>query len=273
MTSTELETGFAALLEKVERERGFACASYKHSCLRRRIKTRMRVRATPTYEAYMALLDADSREMGRLIDALTINVTRFFRNRHIWDRISETAVASLWDSELNEIRVWSAGCASGEEAMSAAILFHRRAAINGMLSQIGRVKVMGTDVDEHALHEARQAAYSEADLEEVPAELRERYFSATNPFQPAAGVRRLVTYLRHDLLSDDYPVQSQHMVICRNVLIYFERSVQERVIMRLQDSLVPGGFLILGKVESLLGTTRRGFEAVAQRERIFRKLS
>lgn len=273
MTAMDVEHGFVALLDKVQRERGFACASYKDSCLRRRIKTRMRARGADTYQAYAAVLDRDSREMDKLIAALTISVTRFFRNQPVWDVIADTVVPRLWESELNDIRVWSAGCATGEEAVSMAILFHRHAALNGMLGQIDRVSVIGTDVDARALLEANQGTYTEADLEEVPQELRRRYFSETAPFRPAPGVRRLVKFVRQDLLSGEISMPPQHVVICRNVLIYFERAVQEQVIQRLQDSLEPGGYLILGKVESLLGVTRRGFEPVAQRERVFRKFS
>lgn len=273
MTATGVEQGFAAVLEKVERERGFSCASYKHNCLRRRIKTRMRSRDTGTYEAYLSLLERDPRELDRLVDALTINVTRFFRNRHVWDVIADVVVPRLWGSELPSIRAWSAGCASGEEAYSIAMAFHRHAAVNGMLAQIGRLSVTGTDVDAGALRAAGEASYSEPDLAEVPVDLRTRYFSAAPPFQPAAGVRRAVQFAHHDLLAGGFPGPRQHLIMCRNVLIYFERSVQERVIHTLQDSLEPGGYLILGKVESLLGSTRRGFETVAQRERIFRKAS
>ncbi|MEO5568481.1 MAG: protein-glutamate O-methyltransferase CheR [Gemmatimonadaceae bacterium] len=273
MTLIEVDPGFGSLLDKVERVRGFACASYKHSCLHRRIKTRMRARQAATCEAYMAVLDRDSREMDKLIAALTINVTRFFRNQAVWEAIADTVVPRTWASEANDIRVWSAGCASGEEALSMAILFHRHAAVNGMLGQIDRVSVTGTDVDAVVLGEASEGAYSEADLEEVPRDLRTRYFSESSPFRPAAAVRRLVKYVEHDLLTDEVPREVNQIVICRNVLIYFERNVQEQVLGRLQDSLESCGYLILGKVESLLGATRRGFEPVAQRERIFRKIS
>ena len=265
------DSGFAALLAKVERERGFACSSYKHSCLLRRIRTRMRIREMDTYDAYSALLDREPREFDKLISVLTINVTRFFRNKPVWDALAAEVIPAVWRKESHEIRAWSAGCASGEEPLSVAMLFHRHAAVTGMLAQIGRVVVTGTDVDADALRTAAQATYSEADLAEVPDELRNRYFSASPPFQPAAGVRRLVRFERHDLLSDVVPSAPQHLIICRNVLIYFDRAVQEQVIRRLWESLAPGGYLILGKVESLLGMSRE-FERVAPRERIFRKV-
>jgi chemotaxis methyl-accepting protein methylase len=272
MTDAAIESGFAALLDKVERERGFACASYKEGCLRRRIRTRMRARGMETYQRYIDFLDREPREMDRLVDALTINVTRFFRNPAVWDLVASRVIPSVWFSELDSIRVWSAGCATGEEAVTAAILFHRHAAVNGMLSQISRLRVTGTDVDAGAVHSASRGTYSEADVAKVGPDLRHRYFEAQAPYRLAAGVQRLVRFVRHDLLKDPYPEEPQHLIICRNVLIYFDRAVQQQVIDRFRASLAPGGYLILGRVESLLGASW-AFERVAGRERIFRKVS
>jgi len=270
--SVATETGFEALLEKVESEQGFACSSYKHSCLRRRIKTRMRLRGAGTYDDYIRILEGDPREMDKLVAALTINVTRFFRNHHVWDTVAAKVVPEVWSREMDRIRVWSAGCATGEEPYSLAMLFHRHAAVNGMLPQIDRLEVTGTDVDAEAIQAASAGAYSEADLAEVRPEFRTRYFSGVPPFKPAAGIRRLVHFARQDLLKDPYPDEPQHIIVCRNVLIYFDRAVQQQVIEGFRASLAPGGFLILGKVESLLASAW-AFERVAARERIFRKIS
>jgi chemotaxis methyl-accepting protein methylase len=266
------DDGFGALIEKVQRERGFACASYKQSCLRRRVNTRMRLRGVPTFSAYSAILDRDSREFDKLMDALTINVTRFFRNAAIWESIAEQVVGPVWRSDLEDIRVWSAGCATGEEAYSMAILFHRVAATSGMLGQIERVRVLGTDVDPRAIEFAREADFGAASLAEIPAELRTRYFPEHPPFMPATGVRRMVHFDVADLLAGGYPSEPQDVIICRNVLIYFDRSVQEQVLESFRDALRPGGYLILGKVESLLGATRQHFEPIVQRARIFRRV-
>jgi chemotaxis methyl-accepting protein methylase len=265
------DPGFAGLLEKIERERGFCCAAYKTGCLERRIRTRMRAKSVGSYEAFSALLDREPREMDRLVDMLTINVTRFFRNAHVWDAIRAIVVPDLWRSQIETVRVWSAGSASGEEAYSMAMLFHRHAAVEGMLNQIGRVVVTGTDVDANAVRAAKRGAYAAADLQEVPDDVRQRYFSDDAPYRPSPGVRRLVRFVTHDLLKDPYPAAPQHIIICRNVLIYFDRAVQQQVIGRFRESLEPGGYLILGKVETLLGTP--GFERVGVKERIFRKVS
>lgn len=273
MIAEHPDDGFEALMGKVERERGFAWASYKQKCLRRRVAVRMRARGLDSYPEYATLLDRDRHEFDKLVDALTINVTRFFRNSPVWDLMASDVVPDLWRSQLPEIRVWSAGCASGEEAYSLAILFHREAAVSGMLAQIDRVRILGTDLDASALRNAEIPAYADADLTEVPASLRERYFTERPPFYPATGVRQMVRFARHDLLVGDYPPSEQHLIMCRNVLIYFDRATQERVITQFHQSLATGGYLILGKVETLLGTTRGWFAPVGQRERIFRKVS
>ena len=266
------DDGFDALMGKVERERGFACASYKQKCLRRRVGVRMRARGLDSFTDYSRLLDRDDVEFDRLIGALTISVTRFFRDTPVWRSVTTDVIPELWRSERADIRVWSAGCASGEEAYSAAMLFHRHAARLGMLPQIGRVQVLGTDIDKAALIAAEKAWYGEQDVADTPPELRERYFPDGPPFVPAEGVRRMVRFARHDLLGADYPPAMQDVIFCRNVLIYFDRPSQERVLDQFARSLSPGGCLILGKVETLLGASRSRFVPIAQRERIFRKV-
>ena len=271
--SSTPDDGFDALMRKVERERGVVCASYKQKCMRRRVGLRLRARGVDSFVDYADLLDRDAAEFDRLVGSLTISVTRFFRDAPVWSAIARDVVPALWDSDRPDLRVWSAGCASGEEAYSIAMLFHRHAAVAGMLAQIERLSILGTDVDTSGLSAADRAEYAEKDLNETPAPLRERYFTSEPPFIPAPGVRRLVRFARHDLLGPDYPPAIQDVIICRNVLIYFDRPSQERVLEQFSRSLVLGGYLILGKVETLLGASRGRFVPVAQRERIFRKVS
>jgi chemotaxis methyl-accepting protein methylase len=168
--------------------------------------------------------------------------------------------------------VWSAGCSSGQEPYSLAILFHRYAATSGMLSQIGRVQVLGTDIDRLSLAAAERGQFESADFSDTPDELRSRYFSATPPFVVSAGVRSLVRFERRDLLSDPAPPGKFDLIVCRNVLIYFDRETQEQLFEKFYQALAPDGFLVLGKVETLLGPIRPRFAPVDSRERIFRRL-
>jgi chemotaxis methyl-accepting protein methylase len=263
---------FEQLTRKISEERGFACASYKEKCLRRRIAVRMRARGVHTYDDYARILDGDAAEYERLLDALTINVTKLFRNWDVYASMAANVVPSLWQREAPSIRVWSAGCSTGDEPYSLAVLFHRFAVENGLLSRLGRVTVLGTDIDRQCLSAAEQGQFTEGDFADTPLELRERYFSATSPFTIASAIRAMVRFERRDLLGDPAPAGIHDLIVCRNVMIYFDRDTQERLFEKFHDSLSPGGYLVLGKVETLLGHARSRFAPVDARERIFRRL-
>ena len=272
MSETVEDIEFAALTSKISRERGFGCASYKEKCLRRRIAVRMRARGVHTYTDYSRVLDQDATEYERLLDALTINVTKLFRNWDVYSTLAEKVVPELWSLTSERIRLWSAGCSSGEEAYSLAVLLHQYASTRGLVHQLNRVDVLGTDIDKASLERAVRGEFQASDFSDTPDELRRRYFDATAPFAINPVVRQMVRFERHDLLKDRAPLARFHLVACRNVLIYFDRDTQERLFQMFHDVLVPGGYLVLGKVETLLGAVRSQFAAVEARERIFRKL-
>ena len=267
------DAGFADLTAKIARERGFGCASYKDKCLRRRIAVRMRARGVHTYGDYARVLDRDEDEYEKLLDALTINVTKLFRNWETYTAIAEKVVPALWERNIPTINVWSAGCSSGEEPYSLAALFHRHAESRGQLSQVAsRVRVLGSDIDARCLVAAEKGGFEEGDFADTPDELRHRYFAPAAPFTIVPEVRRLVRFERRDLLAEEPPPGLHHLICCRNVLIYFDRDTQERLFDKFARALAPDGFLVLGKVETLLGAARTRFAAVDGRERIFRPL-
>jgi len=271
--TARLDQEFLDLTRKISRDRGFACANYKEKCLRRRIAVRMRAKGVHTYADYALLLDTDSAEYDRLLDALTINVTKLFRNWLVYQALAEHVVPALWQLDTPKIRVWSAGCSSGEEPYSLAVLLHRYAATHGLLGRIAQVDVLGTDIDRSSLDAAARGQFPESAFEETPPDLRERYFSRTAPFTVAPAIHEMVHFERRDLLDELPPSPSGfHFIACRNVLIYFDRETQERLLSRFHDALAPGGFLLLGKVETLLGPVRSRFAAVDARERVFRRI-
>jgi len=264
---------FRMLTDKVFRERGFGCASYKERCLRRRIAVRMRARGVHTYEDYARVLDHDALEYERLLDALTINVTRLFRNREVFVAMAARVIPELWRWTTPRLRLWSAGCSSGEEPYSLAVLLHQYAVMRGETSGLGRVDILGTDVHGPSLEAAAEGAYPELAFEEVPADVRETYFSGGSPpYRVSRQLRRLVRFEPHDLLRDPPPGTGFALIACRNVLIYFDRASQERLFESFHAALAPGGFLVLGMVETLFGEARRLFEAVDARARIFCRL-
>lgn len=271
MIDAALDPDFAVLTDKIARERGFGCASYKEKCLRRRIAVRMRARGVLTYTQYARVLDADTREWDLLLDALTINVTKLFRNWETFDAIARLVLPALWERPEPRLRMWSAGCSSGEEAYSLAILAHRFLAGRGEAHRLDRVQVLGTDIDRASLEAARVGAYAEGAFADTPPELRARYFGNGAPHAVRPAVRDVVRFARLDLLREAPPPGPQHLIVCRNVIIYFDRDTQEALFARFHDALAPGGFLVLGKVESLFGPARSRFVPVDARERIFRR--
>jgi chemotaxis methyl-accepting protein methylase len=262
---------FAALTEKISRERGFGCASYKEKCLRRRIAVRMRARGVHTYRDYAAILDGDTREYELLLDALTINVTKLFRNWETFAAIAEDVIPELWPAKDERVRCWSAGCASGEEPYSLAILMHRVAAQQKDDKALSRISILGTDIDRLSLKAAERGTFGEDAFADTPPAIRRRYFTPKPPHALDAAVKAMVQFERRDLLHEPTPSGGLDLITCRNVIIYFDRASQELLFQRFFDALVPGGFLVLGKVETLLGPTRNLFVPVNPRERIFRK--
>ena len=251
------ERAFAALTEKISRERGVSCGSYKDRCLKRRIAVRMRARSVHTYEDYAKVLDQDAREYQELLDALTINVTKFFRNVETWNALRPYLDALA--RARPRLRVWSAGCASGEEPYTIAVLL-AEVAVPGVID--------ATDVDRLSLERTRQAKYPEAAFSEMPASLKRRYFRDGQPLEP---VRELVRVRAHDLTREPPPEPPYDLIVCRNVVIYFERQAQERLFQVFVDALAPGGVLLLGKVETLFGPARERLKLVDPRERIYTK--
>jgi chemotaxis methyl-accepting protein methylase len=263
---------FRALMNKITRERGFHCASYKDKCLRRRIAVRLRARGASGCAEYSGMLDADPREYEKLIRSLKVNVTKFFRNWETYSAVEQKIIPALMERNEREIRIWSAGCSSGEEPFSLAILMHRYSAANKG-ARLDSVSIVGTDIDTDCLGEAERAVYAESALGDTPADFREQYFPQVAGLRTMLpDVRRLVTFEHRDLLCLEAPVEDAHMIVCRNVIIYLARDAQDALLAHFHATLRPDGFLVLGKVETLLGDSRGLFSAVNARERIFRKI-
>ena len=262
------EPAFRALTQKITRVRGLACDSYKDRCLRRRIAVRMRARGVHTFDDYSRLLDQDQHEYDLLVDALTINVTKFFRNAETW-RALAPRLDQLWAARRGEVRVWSAGCASGEEPYTVAVALAEAARRAGQDRLLARARVDATDIDRTSLERTRAAQYPETAFSETPPDLVARYFTPP-PRQPAPELRRIVHVARHDLTSQPPPAPPYDLVVCRNVVIYFDRAMQERLFALFADALAPGGVLLLGKVETLFGPARERLVLEEPRERIYR---
>lgn len=262
------DPAFERLLVFLKESRGFDFTGYKRASLMRRVWHQMRQVGVGSFEDYLDFLQVHPEEFTSLFNTILINVTGFFRDIVSWRQLEEVLVPELLRrSEHDDIRVWSAGCSSGEEAYSLAIVF---AELLGVDQFRDRVKIYATDIDEDALTVARQAVYSERALRELAVERREKYFEAQgNRFAFRKDLRRSVIFGRNDLIQDA-PISRIDVLACRNTLMYFNSETQGRIAARLAFALRPGGLLFLGKAEMLLSHSPL-FEPVDLKQRFFRK--
>jgi two-component system CheB/CheR fusion protein len=235
----------------------------------RRVLVRMQAVGVQGFVAYLDFLQGDPEEFTRLFNTILINVTSFFRDAPNWAVLRETVIPRLVGGRgaTGMIRVWSAGCASGEEPYSVAMLL---AEAIGPEAFRERVKIYATDVDEEALRQARHAVYGGRSVEAVPEPLLAKYFDRQGDrYVFNKDLRRWVIFGRHDLIQDA-PISRVDLLLCRNCLMYFNAEAQARILARFRFALVPGGVLLLGKAETLLASSAT-FEPVDIKCRLFAK--
>jgi two-component system, chemotaxis family, CheB/CheR fusion protein len=261
---------FEGLLDYLKRNRGFDFTAYKRSSLMRRVQVRMQAAGIADFMSYQDFLEVDPEEFTRLFNTILINVTTFFRDGPtVWDYLAESVLPDIIGpaESAKPIRIWSAGCASGDEAYSVAMLL---AESLGHARFRDRVKIYATDVDEEALAEARQAAYTERSLEDVPPALLKKYFDRVGErYVFNKDLRRSVLFGRHDLIQDA-PISRIDLLLCRNCMMYFNAQAQSRILTKFQFSLKDGGVLFLGKAETLLTRTAT-FSPIDVKRRLFMK--
>ena len=265
----EDEQGLDALLEYLHRNRGFDFTGYKRASLTRRIRRRMQLVSITDFRAYLDHLEVHPTEFPQLFNTLLINVTSFFRDPSSWSALQARLPAIVEVDGDRPIRVWSAGCSTGEEPYTLAMVLCE---LLGTEAFLRRVKVYATDVDDDALTTARLAMYSSKTLESLPPELLAKYFvpaGASFTFQPE--LRRAVIFGRHDLVQDA-PIPRVDVLACRNTLMYFNAEAQTRILGRLQFALNPRGIMMLGKAELLL-THADLFTPLDLKQRLFGRAS
>jgi len=260
------------LILKIDAERGIDLGNYRRQYLERRLAARLRNLGLHSYRQYSDLLDREPGEYTALLDALTINVTEFYRDTTVFDIFRTEIVPLMIESKLGTrhrmIRVWSAGCATGEEPYSIAMSF---------LDALGDrhrdflLTVLGTDLDPDALAKARKAEYHKDKLRTIPPEHQVRYLQMHGEtFNVRPEVTRHVKFRQMNLFSDR-PMSVVDVIFCRNVFIYFGREQQSEVLEHFWSALARGGFLVLGRSEKLAASVSDKFELYNGRERIYRK--
>ncbi len=270
MSRVQEDPNFEALLQYLKRTRGIDFTGYKRPSLMRLTTKQMQSVGAESFSQYLDYLEANPLEINVLFDSLLLNVTTFFRDLPAWNCLAQEAIPRILEKKRDNdlIRVWSAACATGEEAYTIAMVL---AEALGEEEYRRRVKIYATDLDEEAIALGRVATYSARQLQDVPEHLREKYFEASkNAYTFRSDMRRGVIFGRNNLVQDA-PIGHLDLLICRNTLMYFNAETQARVLNRFHFALKEKGFLFVGKAEMLL-THANLFTPVNLKYRIFGKI-
>jgi two-component system, chemotaxis family, CheB/CheR fusion protein len=264
------EPAFENLIRYIQESRGVDFRGYKRTSLRRRISLRMEQLKIDTFAHYHSFLEAHPQEFIDLLNTVLINVTSFFRDQDAWEALKTSVLPKLVDPSRgrDQLRIWSVGCATGEEPYSLAMLLCE---VLGSADYGRRVKIYATDLDEAALNAARHASYLPRDVEGVAEPLLHKYFERTNNhYLVSRELRKAVIFGRHNIVHDA-PISRIDLLVCRNLLIYLETETQNLVLPRLHYALVDDGCLFLGKAETQLARSKL-FTPIDMKHRLFRKV-
>jgi chemotaxis protein methyltransferase CheR len=265
---------FLFLLDKIRRNKNLDLSDYRRPVLERRIEHRLHQTRCTNYWDYIMLLNKEPEEYDRLIGTLTIKVSRFFRDFNVFELVSKTILPQMISRKQAEmakkIRAWSCGTASGQEAYSLAMLFYEALGrgLNGF-----DIQIIATDIDKKSLEEAQWGSYDRDALKKINPLLLFKYFTrAGDRYVVNDMVKSLVKFRYHDIVTGN-TISDMDLVMCRNLLIYFQKELQEKILRKLHTALNNGGFLVMGNTEFIPLQMREFFDVVSLRERIYRKNS
>ncbi|MBU1043719.1 MAG: protein-glutamate O-methyltransferase CheR [Candidatus Omnitrophica bacterium] len=264
---------FNKIIHNIYRRRGVDFRQYRTKCLRRRIVVGMHDSRVNSFEEYLDFLIKNPEGYDNLLDRITINVTEFFRNPETFNAVRRKIIPEIVKAkkEINasSIRVWSSGCATGEEPYSLAIM------ISEVLSELKenfKIRIYATDIDKAALKQAEAGVYKEKALKELKGHQISAYFQkneqglyAINP-----NLKTMINFRHHNMSSDE-PLQRIDLIFCRNVIIYFTKELQKQVYANFYKALAPLGYLVAGKTESLMDINESHFAIFDLQERILKK--
>lgn len=262
------DQAYGAIATILKQQQNFDLLSYKTVNMKRRLAAYMRSCGCTDPLHYSAELADRADEQQQLIAALGVQVSHFFRNPSTFSALESRIlpdVLRISRRQNRKLRIWSVGCAHGEEPYSVALLLKK------MLQKGDQIAIVGTDLSQEALKRAKNGYYPADRLKEVPAAMLEKYFSGNALlYQINEEVRHLVQFFRHDIISEEIFYRAD-LILCRNLLIYFAREKQQQVLELLAGALAPGGYLILGRAETLAPACRNLFYCVDPAERIYRR--
>ena len=225
---------------------------YKEKQMRRRIDTLIAKNKINDYDTYVALIKKDKEKFEQFVNFLTINVSEFYRNPEQWKILENEVFPKLIEKFGKNIKIWSAACSTGDEPYSLVMALSRHL-------PLANIKVIATDIDKQVLEQARVGLYNEKSIVAVPADLKSKYFTKVgSSYQIADEIKKRVEFKEHNLLKDPYPTGC-HLIVCRNVVIYFTEEAKDEIYVKFHKSLTKGGALFIGSTEQIMNYKEIGF--------------
>lgn len=226
--------------------------SYKEKQMRRRINTLITKNKATTYDEYVAILKKDREKFDQFINFLTINVSEFYRNTDQWKILDQEVFPNLIQKFGKNLKIWSAACSTGDEPYSLVMALSRHV-------PLANIRIIATDIDKQVLDTARMGLYNEKSIAGVPDDLKKKYFTKVgSSYQISDEIKKRVEFKEHDLLKDTYPTGC-HLIVCRNVVIYFTEEAKDQIYGKFYKSLVQGGTLFIGSTEQIMNYREIGF--------------
>ena len=227
--------------------------AYKEKQMKRRIDTLIAKNKITGYDNYVAALKKDNRLFEEFVNYLTIHVSEFYRNPEQWQIMDREIIPDLIKRFGKNLKIWSAACSTGDEPYSLVMALSRHLPLN-------QIKIYATDLDKQVIAKAKTGLYVEKSIASVPDDFKKKYFTKVGPsYQISNEIKSRVEFKEHNLLKDTYPTD-YHLIVCRNVLIYFTEEAKDEVFRKFQKSLKSGGFLFIGSTEQIINHREIGFE-------------
>ena len=232
---------------------GIDLNSYKEGQMKRRIDNFLKKHQVDDYNTFLSLLKQDTEIYDSFITYLTINVSEFYRNPDQWEILDKTIIPDLIKKFGRNLKIWSAACSTGDEPYSLVMALSRHIPLN-------QIKIVATDLDKQVIAKAKVGLYSEKSIASVPADFKQKYFTQVGPsYKIADEIKARVEFKEHNLLKDTYPTDC-HMIVCRNVLIYFTEEAKDEVFRKFYKSIANGGYLFIGSTEQIMNYREIGFD-------------
>jgi chemotaxis protein methyltransferase CheR len=250
-----VENSWEWFISKFEDLSRIDLTAYKRPQMERRINSFMRSAGASDYKSFLELIKNDAPIYKRFLEHITINVSEFFRNANHWS-VLQNQILPLLLADRKSLRVWSAGCSTGEEPYSLAMIFkEKRIPLTD--------KILATDLDQDVLNRAMQGIYSSKAVQGIPPAYLNRYFiNQGDKYQVSEELRSMITFKRHDLLREPFG-HGFDLILCRNVVIYFTEETKNRLYQRFTDSLTNGGVLFIGSTEQIFLARELGLKTIA----------